>query len=488
MSKRLAIAKFAHESNSFTPGETGEADFRAYGWHRGNEAPSHYAGTRTAMGAVLDFLDAHQEWQGTFLTCASANPAGPVSDATYEKILGEILDGLRGKTWDAVYLCLHGAMLRASNPMADEEIIARVRKIVGKTPLGVSYDLHGNLGEAQIKAATVAVGYKTHPHVDMYETTEKTLTLLTSAVDGKIHPVGALARVPALFPSVNMRTTGDGPMAEMEAIAAAAEKKYGVLDVTVFGGFPYADTPYAGGSIMVHADGDAALAEKVAREVADEMLRLAPRFQMALPTPAEAIRKALASPPGCAVVLENSDNPGSGGIGDTPGLFRALIDAKPTVPTAFAFFRDEAVVAEAHKTGVGAVLDVTLGGKLSSLFGEPVPVKGKVIMLTDGRFRNVGPMSTHLEVSLGRTALLEIDGIKVILTEHCVSPNDPGFLLMHGIDPSKLRLLCVKAKNHIRAGILPYVTTMIDCDAPGPATIDMRNFTFRHLPETLLPR
>lgn len=487
MTKRLAAAKFAHESNTFTPGNTTEADFRAYGWHLGNEAPQRYAGTRTSMGAVLDFTAKNPEWQATFLTCATANPAGPLTDEVFEKILREILDGLRGKTWDAVYLCLHGAMLRAGNPQADEEIIERVRQVIGKTPLGISYDLHGNLGQKQIKTATVAVGYKTHPHVDMYETTEKTLKLLTQAVDGKIRPVGALARVNALFPSVNMRTTGDGPMAEMEAIAAAAEKKYGVLDVTVFGGFPYADTPYAGGSIMVHADGDPALAEKVAREVADEMMRLAPKFQMELPTPSEAIKKALASPPGCAVVLENSDNPGSGGIGDTPGLFRALIDAKPDVPTAFAFFRDEAVVAEAHKAGVGAVLDISLGGKLSDLFGPPVAVKGRVTMLTDGRFKNVGPMSTHLEVSLGRTALLDVNGIKVILTEHCLSPNDPGFLLMHGIDPSKLRLLCVKAKNHIRAGILPYVKTMIDCDAPGPATIDMRNFTFRHLPQTLMP-
>ena len=81
------------------------------------------AGTRTSMGAVLDFTAAHPGWQATFLTCASANPAGPVADAVYEKILGEILDGLRGQQWDAVYLCLHGAMLRAGNPKADEEII-----------------------------------------------------------------------------------------------------------------------------------------------------------------------------------------------------------------------------------------------------------------------------------------------------------------------------------------------------------------------------
>ncbi|MSP48977.1 MAG: M81 family peptidase [Alphaproteobacteria bacterium] len=487
MAKRLAIAKFAHESNSFTPGETCDADFHAYGWHRGDEAAVHYSGTRTSIGAAIDFLGLHPEWQETFLICTAANPAGPVADATFERIMGEILGGLRGQTWDAVYLCLHGAMLRAGNPKADEEIIDRVRQVVGRTPIGVSYDLHGNLGEAQVKNATVAVGYKTHPHVDMYETTEKTLRLLIGTVEGRFRPVGAFARVEALLPSFNMRTTGDGPMAELEAIAAEAEKRHGLLDVTVFGGFPYADTPYAGGSVMVHADGDAALAERVAREVAAEALKRAPRFQVELPSAEEAIRQALASPPGVAVVLENSDNPGSGGIGDTTGLFGALMVAKPKVPTAFAFFRDEALVAKAHAAGVGATLDVSLGGRISARFGDPVPVRGKVTMLTDGRFRNVGPMSTNLEVDLGHTAVLDVDRVKVILTEHCLTPNDPGFLLMHGIDPAKLRLLCVKAKNHFRAAFTPYATTMVDCDSPGPAALSLKHFKFRHVPVALRP-
>lgn len=487
MTKRLAIAKFAHESNSFTPGETGDADFQAYGWHRGEEARRHYAGTRTSIGAALDFLNAHPGWQGTLLTCTAANPAGPVADATFERVMGEIVGGLRGQSWDAVYLCLHGAMLRAGNPKADEEIIDRVRAVVGTTPIGVSYDLHGHPGEKQIKAGTVAVGYKTHPHVDMYETTEKTLRLLVGTVEGRLRPVGAVARVGAMLPSHNMRTTGDGPMAELEAIAAAAEKTYGLLDVTVFGGFPYADTPYAGGSVMVHADGDAGLAQRVADEVAAEALKRAPRFQVELPSAEEAIRMALASPPGPTMVLENSDNPGSGGIGDTTGLFKALLAAKPQVPAAFAFFRDPEVVVQAHAAGVGAVLDVALGGKQSKLFGDPVPVKARVTMLTDGRFRNVGPMSTNLEVDLGPTALVEVEGIPVILTGHCVSPNDPGFLLVHGIDPGKLRLLCVKAKNHIRAGFTKYTRVMIDCDTPGPATLNLRHFTFRHVPPALRP-
>ena len=97
-------------------------------------------------------------------------------------------------------------------------------------------------------------------------------------------------------------------------------------------------------------------------------------------------------------------------------------------------------------------------------------------------------MAHNLQVDLGRTTLLDVQGIAVIVTEHCVSPNDPGFLLLHDLDPAKLRLLCVKAKNHFRAGFGPYTRTMIDCDTPGPAALSLSHFTFRHVPPDLRPR
>jgi microcystin degradation protein MlrC len=486
MPKFLAIAQFSHESNSFTPVPTRAEDFRQVAWLSGEAAIRHYAGTRTELGAAIDFLRAHPAWSGTFLTSAVAMPAGPVEDAVFRAILDEILAGLGSRRWDAAYLALHGAMMRSGNPLADLEILTEVRRAIGGAPLGVSFDLHANLGPGQLPLFDVGAGYKTHPHVDAYETGEKVLRHLVATAEGRLRPKGALVKIKALLPSFNMRTT-DGPMAEMVSLAADIERREGLLDVSVFGGFPYADTPYAGGAVLAFADGDARKARGAAERAAREAEAQAPRFHIDLPGAAQAIAQALAEPEGLVCVVEPSDNPGSGGIGDTTGMFRALIAARPKVPTAFGFFADPGLVERAHELGVGATLEADLGGRIAPAYGAPVPVVARIDRLTDGRFRNVGPMAHNLEVDLGRTALLDVEGIKVIVTEACRVCNDPGFFTLHGIDLKKTRLLCAKAKNHFRAAFAPLSRRILDCDTAGPAALNLKHFAFKLVPQELLP-
>jgi len=177
----------------------------------------------------------------------------------------------------------------------------------------------------------------------------------------------------------------------------------------------------------------------------------------------------------------------SGGIGDTPGLLRALLEARPAVPAVFAFLWDPPLVARAHEAGAGAELAVRLGGRVTDAFGPPVDEIARVARLTDGNFRNSGPMETNLPVALGRTAVLDIRGIKAIVTETCQSPNDPGYFALHGIDLAATRLLCVKAKNHFRAAFGPLCSAIVEVDAPGPASPDLSRYHFRHLPTDLMP-
>jgi microcystin degradation protein MlrC len=92
-------------------------------------------------------------------------------------------------------------------------------------------------------------------------------------------------------------------------------------------------------------------------------------------------------------------------------------------------------------------------------------------------------------VDYGRTALLAFADlpIRVIVTSLCRSPNDPGLLVLHGIDVTNIAILCAKAKNHFRAGFVPLLTGIIDTDAPGPAALDIASFNFRHAPRSLFP-
>ena len=109
----IAIARFSHEGNSFSPVATDLAAFGSNEWALGaEEAAAAYRGTATEIGGALAFLDLRPDWSAAFLRLAGASPAGPVPRADFEQITTEIVDGLRnGGPWDGVYLSLHGAMV-----------------------------------------------------------------------------------------------------------------------------------------------------------------------------------------------------------------------------------------------------------------------------------------------------------------------------------------------------------------------------------------
>jgi microcystin degradation protein MlrC len=481
---RLAVLRLWHEGNSFSPVRTGAEEFRRREWVAPERAAVHYRGTATEMGGLYDVLE-RTDLEAEVLLAAAAPPGGPVEDALFEEFRRAALK-IGERAWDAVYVSLHGAMITETDPAPELSLLREIRAAVGRTPLAVTFDLHANLAPEIAGLADIALAYKTYPHIDMRETAAKALELLAATVEGRIRPRLALAKVPAILPSFHMRTEA-GPMAEAQALARRMERERGLLDVSPVGGFAYGDTPHAGAAVLALADGDAALAQDAAHEVAHFLWTSRARFRAEAPAPAEGIRKALAAPPGLVAVLDPADNPMSGGIGDTPELFRALLAEAPRVPTVFAFFSDPALVRRAQAAGVGARLEGRLGGRLTGLYGPPVEVDLRVLRLTEGNFLNRGPMEAGLSVSLGPTAVLGIgDWLQVIVTEACQSPNDPAYFELHGIALDRVRLICVKAKNHFRAAFAPLCRAIVEVDAPGPAGFDLRQFPFRHAPRHLV--
>jgi microcystin degradation protein MlrC len=481
--KRLAVARLWHEGNSFSPVPTSLADFRRREWYEGEAAREFYRGTATEMGAVAAFADKNPDkWEVTFLACMAAPPAGPVPDQDFAVLADKIVDGMRNAQADAIYLSLHGALVTVSNPTPERDLIRAVRAVAPSRPVGVSFDFHANLDAETLRGVTAASGYRTYPHIDMAETAARTIAMLTEAIDGETDPVRAVRKLAVVLPSHHMRTDG-GPMAELMALARSAEAHPGILDVSLFGGFAYGDSPCAGPTVMVHADGGLAAADGAAEALASEFSARLPRFRVSLPDPAQGIDMALAGPPGLVAVIDPADNPMSGGIGDTPGLLQALLLKRPAVPTVFAFFCDPDLVAAAQEAGIGARIEWQIGGRLSSNFGPPVAITGLVKQLTDGRFRNQGPMERGLTVDLGRTCVLAISGVSLIVTETCQSPNDRAYFDLHGIDLGATRLLCAKAKNHFRAAFGPLCQKIVEVDCPGPAAADLTRLPYRHLPQ-----
>jgi microcystin degradation protein MlrC len=116
------------------------------------------------------------------------------------------------------------------------------------------------------------------------------------------------------------------------------------------------------------------------------------------------------------------------------------------------------------------------------MFGRPVITEVEVERLTDGRFVNEGPMERGAPVDLGPTCVLRAGNLRIICTDRKEAAVDPAFFTLHGIDLDATRLLANKAKNHFRAAFKDRCAAIVECDAPGPAALDLGALPFRHVP------
>lgn len=481
MAKRLAVARFWFQGNAFSPLATSLESFQRREWSKGNAALDAAAGTDTELAAVAEFAASRPDWEVTVLRCASANPSGPIAEPVFAAILDDIVSGLASRPgrWDAVYLSLHGAAITSQRNEPDLDLVRSVRSIIGDTPLAASFDLQANMNPEMASLLDFASAVRTYPGTDLHPTTARVLDRLDAIASGASRPRGAVVRTRLLHTNTVLRTDS-GPMADIVAEARAATVSP-VLDISAFGGFPHADAPLCTASAMAYAENDTEAAYQAALRVARAIAARRDEFRGALAGPNQALREALKAGPGLVAVTEVSDDPLSGGCADTPGLFRALLDLKPEDPSIFAFFADADAVERCVQAGIGGSLDLDLGAKTSRDFGARVPVKASVIRVTEGRFRNRGPLQFGVPVDLGPTVVIDVSGIKVILTGRCQPASDPAFFDLHGVDVSTTRLLCVKATHHFRVAFEPLCARIVNCDSLGPASTDLAALPFRNV-------
>jgi microcystin degradation protein MlrC len=335
--KRIAILRFWYEGNTFSPLPATFADFQRREWVKGREAVDYYAGKGVETGAAVAFLAAHDDIEGHFLRCAAAYPAGVVEAGLFPGFVDEVIAELKDRQWDGVYASLHGATVAEDMVGCETHLLEQIRATVGPAVIAASFDIHGNLDPRIAELADIVVGYKTHPHVDMYDTGWKAMELLHRAVAGTIRPAATIRPVDFAPGSHNMRTSS-GPMAEMVELAAREEARHELLDISIFGGFPYADSPYTGASISACHGSENAGLDEMLDELAAAYRGRAAQFDTVLPDPADVIAAAVRRRDGARVaVLEPSDNVFSGGAGDTPGLLRAALEQAPEVASVLPF-------------------------------------------------------------------------------------------------------------------------------------------------------
>jgi microcystin degradation protein MlrC len=355
-------------------------------------------------------------------------------------------------------------------------------------PIVATLDLHANVSERMVAAADILVGYDTYPHVDMAERGREATRLLARLIAGKLRPFPALVK-PPMLPTSQRMTTDRDPMRRLIALAHDMEARPGVLNVTVAGGFPPADVPEAGASVLVTTDDDPELARSLANELARVMWLHRDEFLggvESIDTAAAAIgaRASSSAPP--IVIVDIGDNPWTGGPGDSAYLLGFLLKCDFD-RAALALIRDPESVRRCIEAGVGNRVTLELGGKTDGLHGPPLPVDGRVRLLSDGRYVNSGPMMAGVVVDLGPTAVVDVAGISVLVTTRAETPIDLNVFRRHGIEPARLRVIGLKGKGHFRAAFEPIASRVILVEGPGITGADLTRLPFRHIRRPIWP-
>lgn len=501
MSKpRIGLAGIALESNRFAPVAT-EEDFRNLFYVEGEEiltrARAPVSDLPKEMSAFVKAMDATGNWQPVPLLLTACPPWGPVDQEFFDSCLDRIDEMIDAVTpLDGIYLANHGAMVATGDHDPDGTMFRRLRDKLGEDAgLFVTLDLHANISPAMVDAVDGIIGYRTNPHVDQWSRGEEAAFAIRLYLAG-MRPQSALVRLPLTPPSVTLLTEA-GPYADMIQYGERRRQELAdeILNVSVFGGFVFSDTPENGLATVVTARKNKDAAIRLANEIAAGGWTDRERFRRDLTSIDGAVELARANaedPTRAAVIFSDAgDNPGGGGEGRTTWLLAALCQDRAKGVFYGSFF-DPALAIVAHRAGVGATIDATFNSDFESEFSKPFSVPARVLALHEGEIVGRLGIFAGRAIELGLCAALEIggpDGIKVVVISRRHQTADPMFFEMFGLDIADARTVCVKSRGHFRAGFRPWFRAeqVYEVDTAGLTAPVLDRFDWRYLPRPVFP-
>lgn len=487
--KRIAIGGIIHETHTFAPEPTDLAAFAQQSLYEGDALIRHMQGAPNSMGGALEGLT-RAGYQPVPLLYAAATPSGSVTAEAYESLSHTLLERLQAALpVDGVLLVLHGAMVSQQQDDCEGDILARVRTLVGPDcPLISTLDMHGNVSPQMVASADALVAFDQNPHLDTYERGLEAADILRRMLDDGLRTSAAIARPPLLLSALTTWTQ-QPPLRPMHERAQQMEREREVVNVSIMGGFAYADTPFSGVSAIVTTSGDRALARTYAHELAHIAWAHREAGGYKGIGVEEAVQQAMAAPRGPVILADVGDNIGGGTPGDGTVLLKALLDAG--AQDAVVILTDPQAVAQAVLAGEGGQVALRVGGKADHLHGEPVWVHGNVERLTDGHYSVEG--KDHFaqlygrEVNMGRCAVIKCEGVRMLINERKTPPGDLAQLRSQGITPEAQRIIVAKSAVAFRGAYEPIAAEIYEVDTPGLCTADLQRFAYRKVPRPIYP-
>lgn len=477
---KILIGSLNTETNTFSPLPTAMAAFEEQGFLRRNASA---APDRTLFGPLLAAWRALAEAEGLLVQetiSASAQPGGRMTQSTYAGLRDMMLADAAEARPDIVLLALHGAMVAEGCDDCEGDLLSRLRALLGaRATIAVLLDPHCHLTRARLAAADLIVAYKEYPHTDVGARGYELFRLALAAARGEIRPVMRAADCAMV---AMWRTTVE-PGAGLVRALIEAEARPGILSASLAHGFPWGDVPEMGARTLVVADGDAALAERTALELAARVQETGAAGMGEFLSPAAAVAAAAAAPCGLVVLADAADNPGGGAASDSTFLPLALIEAG--LPAACGILWDPVAAALCRDAGEGTELQLRLGGKVGPCSGDPLDLVVTVRRVLSGYVqRGLGGAA----VPLGDTVVVRAGKLDIVVSSIRAQIFDPAVFTDHGIDISACRVLAVKSIEHFRAAFAPVAAEILYVTTPGALRMDFAAIPYLRREGAFFPR
>ena len=240
---------------------------------------------------------------------------------------------------------------------------------------------------------------------------------------------------------------------------------------------------------MVVTDNDPKAGQRLVKRLLDAAWAAREAFTFQTEPLEESVARAKGLD-GPVVMLDHCDNSASGGTMDTTTVLAEILRQGLEDVVFFAIY-DPAAVQATMKAGVGAMVELKIGGKMDmpSIPGtnEPLLVRGRVKTLSAGYFVSESPMRAGVAVMMGPMSVIDTGKVEIVLISRHTEPSDLGLFKAVGIDPAKKRHVAIKSRVHWRADLGPLAKHVVECDGLGVCTSDYSILKFENVRRPIYP-
>ncbi|MBR3640643.1 MAG: M81 family metallopeptidase, partial [Oscillibacter sp.] len=441
---KILVGGFRQESNSFSAKISTEETYTVL---HGNEFFDPKRNAPTTMLSGL--LSGAAENGATVIPSVeySAMSGGPVVKEVVDTFLETFLSVYdKNVPIDAIFLELHGATDMVGSGDVCGYILETIRAHIAENVILVhSADMHANISDKMIANAHACAAYQTYPHTDLFETGRRTAMHGWMLLNGQPF-AEARVRIPMIVPAEGY-DTNQGVFADLINRANAMVKNGEIYDYSICQMQPWLDLPDAGSTVLVTAK-DRDTAARYAQRLAHEFFDLREKMQIRLYSVDEVVELAKANETDAPVILvDSADSPNAGSGADSSFVLARLLERGDTLRTCLTV-ADAPAAAHAFEVGVGKESVFLLGGTKEPRFHKALAVRAYVKSLHDGIYQG---MVMHKNVQhTGKTAVLQIGAIDVIVFSQMGYSADPQVYRAFGLEPATYRLVMVKSAGQYK--------------------------------------